>query len=114
MSESGERRVWILGTMGTSNLRVHEPMNRYETSIPRFACGAVALAMMALTVAVTVVVPAKMDADQHEPGMLATSKATTATSNGSAGDSADIVALREQGLPAIPCTSYIAARKPNG
>ena len=89
-------------------------MNRYKTSIPRFACGAIALAMMALTVGVTVVVPAKMDADQHEPGMLATSKATTPTSNGRAGDSADIVAVREQGLPAIPCTSYIADRKPNG
>lgn len=57
-------------------------MNRYETAIPRIAFGIVAVVMTAITIGVSVVMPAKMDSDSREPPILAASKITTAASTG--------------------------------
>ena len=51
-------------------------MNRYQTLIPRVAFGIAAVAMTAITIDVSVVMPAKMDSDSHEPPKLAALKVT--------------------------------------
>jgi hypothetical protein len=53
-------------------------MRRYETLIPRVAWGIAAVAMTAITIGVSVVMPAKMDSDSHEPRMLTALKLTAA------------------------------------
>jgi hypothetical protein len=57
-------------------------MNRYQTPIPRVAFGLAAVAMTALTIGVTVVLPAKMDSNGDEPRVLAASKVTTPVAPG--------------------------------
>ena len=91
-------------------------MNRYETSIPRVACGIAAVAMTAITIGVSVVMPAKMDSDNREPRMLAGSKVTTPASTGVVTGSAsiDVGAVREPALSTVPCTSSNPNRKPEG
>ena len=49
-------------------------MHRYESSTHRVAFGLAAVALTALTMVVSVVVPATVEADTHAPGMLAASK----------------------------------------
>jgi hypothetical protein len=91
-------------------------MNCYETSIPRVRFAIAAVAMTAITIGVSVVMPAKMDSDSREPRVLAASKVTTPASPSVVTGSASIyvVALREPGLSAVPCTSAKANRKPEG
>jgi hypothetical protein len=55
-------------------------MHIYETSTPRVAFGITAVAMTAITIGVLVVMPARMYADSHEPGVLAASNVTTLAS----------------------------------
>jgi hypothetical protein len=87
-------------------------MNRYETPIPRVALGIAAVGMTALTVGVSVVLPAKIYADSHERIVLAASKAATPASTDGVTASAriDAIAVRGQGLSTAPC----ASSKPNG
>ena len=53
-------------------------MNRYETSMPRTAVTLAALAMSVLTIALTVVVPAKVDSGGNETHIAGSSAATSA------------------------------------
>jgi len=89
-------------------------MNRYEPLIPRVAFGIAAVAMTAITIGVSVIMPAKMDSDSPEPRML---EALTVTAPASTGDvtgseSIDVVALHKAGLSAVPCISPQPNRKP--
>jgi len=89
-------------------------MNRYEPLIPRVAFGIAALAMTAITIGVSVIMPAKMDSDSPEPRML---EALTVTAPASTGDvtgseSIDVVAVHKAGLSAVPCISPQPNRKP--
>ena len=78
-------------------------MNHYETSVPRIALGIAAVAMTAITIGISVVVPAKMDSSR-EPRMLAASKVTAPASNGLVpATSIDVVAVREPGLSTVVC-----------
>ena len=87
-------------------------MNHYEPSSPRVAFGITAVAMTAITIGVSVVMPAKMDSDSREPRVLAaltvTAPASTSVVTGS--ESIDVVAVHESGLSTVPCT----ASKPSG
>ena len=56
-------------------------MNHYEPSSPRVAFGITAVAMTAITIGVSVVMPAKMDSDSREPRVLAALKVTAPTSS---------------------------------
>ena len=51
-------------------------MNRYETSTPRAAFGLAAIALTALTLGLTVVLPARTDIGAQDASVLAASKAT--------------------------------------
>jgi hypothetical protein len=89
-------------------------MNRYEPLIPRVAFGIAAVAMTAITIGVSVIMPAKMDSDSPEPRML---EALTVTAPASTGDvtgseSIDVVAVHKAGLSAVPCISPQPNRKP--
>jgi hypothetical protein len=89
-------------------------MNRYEPLIPRVAFGIAAVAMTAITIGVSVIMPAKMDSDSPEPRML---EALTVTAPASTGDvtgseSVDVVAVHKAGLSAVPCISPPPNRKP--
>jgi len=89
-------------------------MNRYQTLIPRVAFGIAAVAMTAITMGVSVIMPAKMDSDSPEPRML---DALTVTAPASTGDvtgseSVDVVAVHKAGLSAVPCISPQPNRKP--
>jgi hypothetical protein len=81
-------------------------MNRYQPLIPRVAFGIAAVAMTAITIGVSVVMPAKMDSDSPEPRML---EALTVTAPASTGDvtgseSIDVVVVHRAGLSTVPCT----------
>ena len=89
-------------------------MNRYDPLIPRVAFGIAAVAMTAITIGVSVIMPAKMDSDSPEPRML---EALTVTAPASTGDvtgseSIDVVAVHKAGLSAVPCISPQPNRKP--
>ena len=89
-------------------------MNSYQTLIPRVAFGIAAVAMTAITIGVSVVMPARMDSDSPEPRML---DALTVTAPASTGDvigseSIDVVAVHKAGLSAVPCISPQPNRKP--
>jgi hypothetical protein len=89
-------------------------MNRYEPLIPRVAFGIAAVAMTAITIGVSVIMPTKMDSDSREPRML---EALTVTAPASTGDvtgseSIDVVAVHKAGLSAVPCISSQPNRKP--
>ena len=89
-------------------------MNRYQTLIPRVAFGIAAVAMTAITIGVSVIMPAKMDSDSREPRLL---EALTVTAPASTGDvtgseSIDVVAVHKAGLSAVPCISTQPNHKP--
>jgi len=83
-------------------------MDRYETSIPRVAFGIAALAMAAITIGVSVVVPATMATESKQPRTLAASKPATQESMGFG------TAVSQPDLAAAPCTSSNSNRKPEG
>ena len=79
-------------------------MNRYETAVPRVALGIAAVAMTAITIAIAVVMPAKMDSGGSEPRVLAALKVTTPASTSPATvTSVDVVAAREPGSSTVVC-----------
>jgi hypothetical protein len=87
------------------NRNEEETMNRYEIPVPRVVFGIAAVVMTALTISVSVVLPAKMDSNSRERPTLAASKVTTPASTGVVTNSSsiDVVAVREQGLSTVPC-----------
>jgi hypothetical protein len=79
-------------------------MARYETSPPRVAFGIAAVAMTVITVGVFVVIPAKVEADDHDPSRLAASKvARLAFTSAATGDTIEIVSLHLPRLATAPC-----------
>jgi len=89
-------------------------MNRYKTRIPRVALGLAAVAMTAITIGVSVVMPSRLDSDSREPRLL---EPLTVTAPASAGEvtgseSIHVVAVQEAGLSAVPCPSSQPNRKP--
>ena len=82
-------------------------MNRYKPSIPRAACGIAAVAMTAITVGLLVVLPAKMESGSLEVRTLAASTVATPASTGVHWRRQSIggVAVPEEALSAVPCTS---------
>jgi hypothetical protein len=89
-------------------------MNRYEPLIPRVAFGIAAVAMTAITIGVSVIMPAKMDSDSPEPRVLEALTVTAPASTGdvTGSDSVDVVAVHKAGLSAVPCISQQPDRKP--
>jgi hypothetical protein len=89
-------------------------MNRYEPLIPRVAFGIAAVAMTAITIGVSVIMPAKMDFDSPEPRVLESLTVTAPASTGdvTGSDSVDVVAVHKAGLSAVPCISQQPNRKP--
>jgi hypothetical protein len=81
-------------------------MHRYETSTPRVALGIAAVAMTAITVAILVVIPARIEAISHEPvSTLAMSQVTTlASTSAVTGATIDVVAVHGPGLATASCT----------
>jgi hypothetical protein len=89
-------------------------MIRYHPLIPRVAFGIAAVAMTAITIGVSVIMPARVDSDSSEPRML---EALTVTAQASTGDvtgseGVDVVAVHKAGLSAVPCISPQPNRKP--
>ena len=79
-------------------------MPRYETSPPRIAFGIAAVAMTVITVGVFVVIPAKVETDEHDPSRLAASKvATLPFTSAVTGATIDVVSLHVPELAAAPC-----------
>ncbi len=82
-------------------------MNRYEPSVPRVAFATAAVVMTAITIGMSVIMPAKMDSDSREPRMLAASKVTTPAATDVAAGSASInlAAADEPGSSTVPCSA---------
>ena len=91
-------------------------MNRYEPSSPRVAFGIAAVAMAAITIGASVIMPARMDSDSRELRMLESLEVTApaATDVVTGAESIDAVAVHESGLPTVPCTSSKSGRQPEG
>jgi hypothetical protein len=89
-------------------------MNRYEPLIPRVAFGIAAVAMTAITIGVSVIMPAKMDSDSPEPRVVEALTVTAPASTGdvTGSDSVDLVAVHKAGSSAVPCISQQPNRKP--
>ena len=84
-------------------------MPRHETSPPRVAFGIAAVAMTVITAGVLVVIPAKVEADDHDPGGLAASKvAAPASTSAVAGATIDVVSLHVAELATALCKPSIA------
>ena len=82
-------------------------MNHCEPSVPRVAFGIAAVAMTAITIGVSVIMPAKMDSDSHEPRMLAASTVTTPPDVAAGSASIDVAAVHEPGSAMVPCSAQI-------
>ncbi len=84
-------------------------MNHYEPSVPRVAFGIAAVAMTAITIGMSVIMPAKMDSYSREPRMLAASNVTIPASTDVAAGSASITVASadEPGLSTVPCVAQI-------
>ena len=91
-------------------------MIRYQPLIPRVAFGIAAVAMTAITIGVSVIMPAKMDSDSREPRVLAALKVTAPASTGvvAGAESIAVVAVHEAGLSTVPCTSSKPSHTPEG
>jgi hypothetical protein len=85
----------------------------YEPSSPRVALGIAGVAMTAITIAVSVILPAQMDSGSQEPRMLAPLKANApASTRLVAVTRVDVVALREPGSVTLPVQIGEAALQP--
>ena len=91
-------------------------MIRYQPLIPRVAFGIAAVAMTAITIGVSVIMPAKMDSDSREPRVLAALKVTAPASTGvvAGAESIAVVAVHEAGWSTVPCTSSKPSHTPEG
>ena len=90
-------------------------MNRYKTSTPRAAFGLAAIAMTALTLGLTVVLPARTDMGAHDAPVLATSKATLsdveAVDLPTRVERIDVIAVREPKLTSMQLRDIQQRRK---
>jgi uncharacterized protein YjiS (DUF1127 family) len=72
-------------------------IRRYETSAPRFALGFAAVIMMAITIVVFVIVPARMQVDAPEPTTVLASKVAAPESAAVTASTSDVAPVREPG-----------------
>lgn len=88
-------------------------MNRYETSIPRAALAIAAVAMTAITIGLTVVVPARMGAGSQEAPMLAGPPADTLPTAAAVSNPprVDVDANREPKLDSVEVQNRHTKRK---
>ena len=87
--------------------------SKYEPSSPRIALGFAGVAMTAIVIAISVIVPAQMDSGSHEPRMLAPSKANAPASAGLvAVTRVHVVGVREPGSSTVPVRIGEAAFQP--
>ena len=85
-------------SMGVNSATAIGP-NTYQPSLPRVALGIAGVAMTAVTIAVSVILPAQTASGNHGPRMLAASKATAPASVALVAiRSIDVVAAREPRL----------------
>jgi len=86
---------------------------KYDPSSPRIALGFASVAMAAIVIAISVILPAQMDSGSHEPRMLAQSKANAPASVGLvAVTSVNVVGVREPGSSTVPVRIGEAAFQP--
>ena len=86
---------------------------KYEPSSPRIALGFASVAMTAIVIAISVILPAQMVSGSHEPRMLAPSKANAPASVGLvAVTSVDVVGVPEAGSSTVPVRIGEAAFQP--
>lgn len=89
------------------------PTNPYLTRIPRLALGFVGGALAAVTIAVAVVLPARVDSGGHEPRLqLASQAIQTPPSGADAITSITVVAAREPRSSKSPVRTVEAAPSP--
>ena len=87
-------------------------MIHYEPSVPRVALGIAAVAMTAITIAVSAILPAQMDS-RREARMLAAPKASAPPSIGLATvTSINVVSARQSGSSTAPVRIGEAERQP--
>ena len=92
-------------------------MNRYETSTPRVAFGIAAMAMTAIVIGLTVLVPAKMTSGANDLRTLAQLPAPQPNFAPVAGEAAtrfgriDVIAVREPELAMVKGTAALPVRK---
>ena len=79
-------------------------MNRYEPSIPRVASGIAAVAITAITIGVSIILPAQIGPGGDEPAMLAASEGTPPVSTSFV---ADVGAAHESASSMVPCIAQI-------
>jgi hypothetical protein len=79
-------------------------MNRYETAMPRAALGAAAVLLTAITIGVSVVMPAETAPNSREPRALAAITVTAPATKGAVAGAAssDLVAVHEPGSSSQP------------
>lgn len=95
-------------------------MNLYETPVSRVACAIIAVTLAAITIAVAVVIPAKVESGSHEPLTLKTTPPAgvinvfippAVTDDVTRVGSVNVVGVRGPTLSAVPCVR--SHRKPN-
>ena len=85
-------------------------MNHFETSKPRFALGIAAVAMTAITIGVSVVIPAQMNPNGGEIRSLMAAVAAPSPLLATDLGRAEVVALRDSDSYTAPCVSKVKAR----
>jgi hypothetical protein len=91
---NGLKKMPSMGVYGATRVGP----SAYEPAIPRVALGIAGVAMTAITIALSVILPAQTDSGNREARMLAASKATAPASVALvAVRSIDAVAAREPG-----------------
>jgi hypothetical protein len=89
-------------------------MNDYEIPVRRVAFALAAAVMTAITIGVSVVMPAKMDSS-HDARWAASTVTPAGSIDGvSASARIDVVAVREPGSSVVPCISSSPNRRPEG
>jgi hypothetical protein len=86
---------------------------KYEPSSPRIALGFAGVAMAAIVIAISVILPAQMDSGSHEPRVLAQSNANAPAPVGLiAVTKVEVVGVREPGSSTVPVRIGEAAFQP--
>ena len=85
-------------------------MNRYKTSTPRAAFGLAAIAMTALTLGLTVVLPARTDMGAHD-APVATLSDVEAVDLPTRVERIDVIAVREPKLSSVQLRDIQQRRK---
>ena len=85
----------------------------YENSTPRATLGIIAAAMTAMTIGLSIVLPAKTDSARREASLQAASHAVTPSSDELIGSRirVDVIGVREPSLVSVRATAVPVKRK---